>query len=40
MLKNYEKYQQIWTRNMKLNQVARDKLNEKGLNMNYKVNKQ
>jgi hypothetical protein len=38
MLDNYEKYQKVWVNQLKGIQNARDRINIKGLNPNYKMN--
>ena len=38
MLANFEKYQEIWYNNLKTFENARDRLNKKGLTLNFKIN--
>jgi len=40
MLKNYDKYQEIWYQNLETYETARARLNKKGLTLNNKINRE
>jgi hypothetical protein len=40
MMQNYDKYNNIWYNNLEQYSNARDRVNEKGIALNYRVNQE